>query len=256
MKTLFLDESGDYNPMLIDPQYPVFVLGGVIADSAYAAGLMTDALNGFKSELFGRTDIVLHTADIARKRNGFEALRDAGWRARFYRRLNDLMRGMQYSALACAIHKQPYPEFHRASYLDLYLLAFPELVQQFCYETGNAGGGVIFSERRNPNADRELQRSGERLRETGTQKVRPAEIRRRISDLRLRSKADGPAGLKIADLVVSPIGRHIPGKPDKEDWLIVRDKLRQSRSGNVAGLMVWPAIETGPTRAEASPFSR
>lgn len=107
MKTLFLDESGDYNPETIDPQYPVFVLGGVIADDAYAAGPMTDALNDFKSDLFGRTDIVLHTADIARKRNGFEALRDAGLRARFYRRLNELMREMQYSALACAIHKHP-----------------------------------------------------------------------------------------------------------------------------------------------------
>lgn len=240
MKTLFLDESGDYNPETIDPQYPVFVLGGVIADDAYAAGPMTDALDDFKSDLFGRTDIVLHTADIARKRNGFEPLRDAGLRAHFYRRLNELMREMQYSALACAIHKHPDQWLYRAFYPDLYLLAFPALVQQFCYEIGNASGGVIFAERRNPNDDRELQRSWERLRETGTRRIRPSEVRRRITDLRLRSKADCPAGLELADLVVSPIGRHILGKPDKEDWLIVRDKLRQSRSGNVVGLMVWP----------------
>lgn len=240
MKTLFLDESGDYNPETIDPQYPVFVLGGVIADDAYATGPMTDALNDFKSDLFGRTDIVLHTADIARKRNGFEVLRDAGLRARFYRRLNELMRGMQYSVLACAIHKNQYAGLCRALYPDLYLLCFPALVQQFCYEIGNGGGGVIFAERRNPDNDRELHRIWERLRETGTQKVRPAEVRRRISDLRLRSKADGLAGLEIADLVVSPIGRHILGKPDKEDWLIVRDKLRQSRSGKAVGLIIWP----------------
>ena len=29
MKVLFLDESGDHNLSVIDPQYPMFVLGGV-----------------------------------------------------------------------------------------------------------------------------------------------------------------------------------------------------------------------------------
>lgn len=239
MKTLFLDESGDWNPATIDPQYPVFVLGGVIADAAHAAGPMTDAVNDFKSELFGRTDIVLHTADIARKRNGFELLHDPIWRARFYRRLNELMREMQYSVLACAIRKYPYPAPYRASHPDLYLSCFPILVQQFCYEIGNASGGVIYAERRNPTNDRELQRLWEQLRETGTGTLKPTTIRRRISDLRLRSKADSPAGLELADLVVSPIGRHVLGKPDKEDWLVVSAKLRQSRSGAVVGLLVW-----------------
>jgi len=32
MKVLFLDESGDHSLNVIDPQYPVFVLGGVIVD--------------------------------------------------------------------------------------------------------------------------------------------------------------------------------------------------------------------------------
>ena len=240
MKTLFLDESGDWNPATIDPQYPVFVLGGVIADAAYAAGPMTDAVNDFKSELLGRTDIVLHTADIARKRNGFEPLHDPVRRTRFYLRLNDLMRGMQYSALACAIRKYPHPGPYQASYPDLYLSCFPVLAQQFCYEIGNASGGVIYAERRNPNNDRALQRLWQQLRETGAGTIRPAAVRQRISDLRLRSKADSPAGLELADLVVSPIGRHILGKPDKEDWSIVRAKLRQNRSGAVVGLVVWP----------------
>ena len=30
MKVLFLDESGDHNLSVIDPSYPIFVLGGVI----------------------------------------------------------------------------------------------------------------------------------------------------------------------------------------------------------------------------------
>lgn len=38
MKVLFLDESGDHNLSLIDPQYPVFVLGGAIVEKEYAEG--------------------------------------------------------------------------------------------------------------------------------------------------------------------------------------------------------------------------
>ena len=33
MKTLFLDESGDHNLDVIDPEYPVLVLGGVVMDN-------------------------------------------------------------------------------------------------------------------------------------------------------------------------------------------------------------------------------
>lgn len=61
MKVLFLDEFGDHNLSMIDPQYPMFVLGGVIMDKDYAEGRLTDALNSFKREMFGRADIVLHT---------------------------------------------------------------------------------------------------------------------------------------------------------------------------------------------------
>jgi Protein of unknown function (DUF3800) len=66
VKVLFLDESGDHNLSAIDPQYPLFVLGGVIVDQDYADGELTEHLNAFKQALFGRTDMVLHTADLVR----------------------------------------------------------------------------------------------------------------------------------------------------------------------------------------------
>ena len=108
VKILFLDESGDHNLTIIDPQYPIFVLGGVIVDEEYADGTLKDALDEFKSEVFGRTDIVLHTADITRNRNGFEAMKEAAFRDLFYGRLNELMRTLSYSVVACVIRKDDY----------------------------------------------------------------------------------------------------------------------------------------------------
>ncbi len=72
MKVMFLDESGDRNLSVIDPQYPLFVLGGVIMEQDYAEGQLTEAVNEFKREMFGSTDIILHTADITRNRKGVE----------------------------------------------------------------------------------------------------------------------------------------------------------------------------------------
>ena len=62
MKIMFLDESGDHNLSVIDPQYPLFVLGGIVTDQEYAEGEMTEKLNRFKRDIFGMEDIILHTA--------------------------------------------------------------------------------------------------------------------------------------------------------------------------------------------------
>jgi hypothetical protein len=51
-------------------------------------------------------------------------------------------------------------------------------------------------------------------------------LRRRVEGLIFRKKGDNEAGLQLADLVASPIGRHYLGKPAKEDWEIVAGKLR------------------------------
>lgn len=48
---LFLDESGDHSLGKIDPQYPVFVLCGVIMEEQYHHSNATDALSEFKLDL-------------------------------------------------------------------------------------------------------------------------------------------------------------------------------------------------------------
>lgn len=243
MKVLFLDESGDHNLSVIDPQYPLFVLGGVIMDQGYAEGELTDQLNAFKDDLFGRTDIILHTADIARNRNGFEALKDVAFRKRFYDVLNDLMRRLEYTAVACAIRKDEHLGQYGVAALDPYMLSLDVLVERFCFDIGaTGGGGVIVAEKRDPTLDRELELAWLNLKIRGTRYIRARDIDERLVGLNLRSKHDNVAGLQLADLVVSPIGRHVLGKQDKEDWRIVEEKFRRSPDGKLEGygLVVLP----------------
>jgi len=243
MKILFLDESGDHNLAKIDPQYPLFVLGGVIADKEYAEGEMQEAVSDFKLRLFGRDDLILHTADITRNRNGFERLKDKTFRERFYRELNELMGTLDYRVVACVIRKQAHLSRYGLAAVDPYLLSLDILVERFCMDIGEIPkSGMLIAEKRGPTLDRQLELAWLNLRIQGTQYMQAVEIDRRIQALTLRGKAENIAGLQLADLVVTPIGRHVLGKSIKEDYRIIESKFRHNWRGEVAGygLVVLP----------------
>ena len=243
MKILFLDESGDHNLSIIDPHYPLFVLGGVIVDKDYAEGTLTKEIQQFKRRLFGRDDLILHTADITRNRNGFEQMQDVDFRRRFYEGLNSLMQSLSYTVIACAIRKQEHLSRYGVAALDPYLLSLDILVERFCMEIGNVeDGGVIIVERRGSTLDHTLELAWLNLKIQGTRYIQASEIDKRILALNLRSKSDNLAGLQLADLVVTPIGRHLLGKETKEDYRIVKSKFRRNRKGEYEGygLVVLP----------------
>lgn len=236
MKILFLDESGDHNLVAIDSNYPVFVLGGVIVDKDYAEGPLVDAIDQFKYDVFGHTDIVLHTIDINRNKNGFEQLRDSQFRKDFYDKLNSLVRELDCSVIACTIRKDYHFRHYGAAAIDLYRVSLHAMAELFCGEIGEVrNGGMIIAESRNPTLDQDLEHSWSSLRRRGSGYSSEEMIRDRIRSLTLRDKRENIAGLQLADLVVSPIGRHVLGKPDKEDWLIVEEKLRRGPSGEIEG---------------------
>jgi len=243
MKILFLDESGDHNLSVIDPQYPLFVLGGVIIDKDYAEGAMTDAVKDFKRRIFGREDLVLHTSDITRNRNGFERMIEPDFRERFYRELNQLMRSLRYTVVACAVRKVEHLSRYGVAALDPYMLCLDILVERFCMELGDVtGGGVIVAEKRDPTLDHELELAWLNLKIQGTRYIKAKDIEKRILALNLRAKSENMTGLQLADLVVTPVGRKVLGKVIKEDFMVIQEKFRRGPRGNYEGygLVVLP----------------
>lgn len=231
---MYLDESGDHSLKVIDPSYPIFVLGGIIVDRDYARDVIAPRLRTFKQTYFDR-EIVLHTADIARARNGYEMLKDPQIRAAFMADLNMLMRDLEYEVVACAIRKDLHLERHGPDADDPYLLSLHVLVEHFCGALGDgANSGFICAEKRGEVLDRELERAWVSLLRAGTGDVSGHDIDAKIVDLGLKDKGLDIAGLELADLVVSPIGRVLIGKPPREDWHIVERKLRR-RDGEYRG---------------------
>jgi len=189
MKVLFLDESGDHNLSVIDPQYPLFVLGGVVMDLDYAKGPATDAINTFKQSQFGNDTIHLHTADITRNRNGFEALKEPTFRANFYKQLNSLMQSLEYEVIACVIKKEKHLQRYGMAAVDPYMLSLDILVERFCMVVGDVeGGGLVVAEKRGSTLDRQLEIAWLNLKVQGTRFMQATQIERRMQSLILRDK--------------------------------------------------------------------
>jgi hypothetical protein len=242
MQILFIDESGDHSLSVIDPQYPLFVLGGVIIEKTYAAYELTEQMNTFKQKVFGTTDIILHTAEISRNKNKFKCLKDPNFRAFFYQELNCMMRQLQYTIVACVIHKDNHLSRYGPAALDPYHLSLNVLLERFCYDIYPPNMGLIIAEKRDEGLDRQLKATWLNLQSVGTRYLKARKLSKSVQDFSLHPKTDNIAGLQLADLVVSPIGRHILGKPQKEDFQIIRKKFRKNKVGVYEGygLVVLP----------------
>lgn len=194
---MFLDESGDHNLEVIDPQYPVFVLGGIIIDRVYAEDELEQQVRQFKLSLFGRDDIILHTAEITRSQGPFARMRGSGFRAEFYEQLNSLMRRLNYTVVACVIRKDEHFARYGLSAVDPYMLSLNVLVERFCFEIGeHPGGGFIVAEKRGPTFDHELAIAWLNLKVRGTSFLQAKTIEERISTLNTRGKKENIAGLQ------------------------------------------------------------
>lgn len=120
------------------------------------------------------------------------------------------------------------------------------MVERFCFEIGDTiDGGIIYAEKRRPDLDHGLDVAWERLRINGTYELnthRQGQIDERIIGLNLKAKSLNIAGLQLADLVVSPIGRHAMGLNTHDNWDIISSKMCRDRQGRIEGygLVVLP----------------
>jgi hypothetical protein len=104
-------------------------------------------------------------------------------------------------------------------------------------------GGSIVAEKRNPTLDNELEIAWLNLKITGTKFLQAVDIQHRIAQFSLRDKKMNIAGLQLADLVVSPIGRFVLGKAIKEDFRVVESKfctLADKQDYLGSGLIILP----------------
>jgi len=248
MLLLCIDESGDHSLIKIDPQYPVFVLGGVIGHADHIEVTLRERVRTLKVTHFGHDQVHLHTADIVRHRAGFERLKDPRALTGFISDLGALVLESEVTAVACAIRKDWHIRRYTTAALDPYLLALEVIAERFCLELESRGEiGKIYAESRGDALDNQLRIAWQILCVRGTRYISARRLMKRVVDVRFLTKHDQHPGVEMADLIVSPVARHVIGRPSKPDWDIVQSKLRKGPGGSADGygLVVLPTKEEG-----------
>jgi len=237
---LFLDESGDHSLDKIDPQYPMFVLGGVLIN-AVDYDRIELRWKQMKRELFGRDDIIIHTADLTRNKNGFERMKETVFRERVYKELNAVMAELPYKVIGCAVRKDDHLDRYGMSAIDPYHLSLNVIVERAYFAVGKKGKLHIIAESRDTTLDRMLDVVFLELKISGTHYISATELNTLGIELHIRQKSKNISGLQMADLVVTPIGRKVLGKNIHADWHVIESKLyRYKGKCDGAGLVVLP----------------
>ena len=239
---LFLDESGDHSLSKVDPQHPIFVLCGVLMDDAYHGTTATSALNSFKQSLFGKTDIILHTLDFTRNQSGFEEMKSHDFRVRFFGGLQALIHSLEFKIVACAIKKQEHLNKYGLNAIDPYILSLSVLVERFVFECG-AREGTVVAESRDRTLNNALELAFLDLKIRGTRYLSATKVTKRIHNFAIRKESANLAGLQLADVVATPIARHVLGKTTYPKYSeggdffsAVQRKFRCDRQGRYEGM--------------------
>ena len=219
---LYIDECGDHNLVKYDPAFPVFTLCGILVSRDNLYSLNND-FKKLKLEIFGNTDIVIHSVDIRKWRDAFIVLKDEALRMKFFNGIERILsQNDAYIIVSCTILKEQLNKFCvRGEEEDVYGLSLSYLIERsiFCVDnlTYSNPDITIIVERRGKKEDAKLLNYYNGLRNRGTKWITPERLRSRIGRFEFKYKRDNIIGLQIADLIAYPVTQHIlhPERPNR-----------------------------------------
>lgn len=242
---LFLDESGDHGLKTIDPNFPVFVLTGLLfSEKSYQ--LTSQRIDAFKNKFFGSTKVILHRRDMRKYEKGFEILFDADVKKRFYMGLNKILQEADYKIISSVINKQKHIEQYGKLADDPYEIALTFVLERTLFEADgkqNIASIHVTIEGRGKKEDALLARRYNELLYRGTSQV---ESQRLVNiydeELEVRLKKDNDCGLQLADLCAYPIARFFMNNNELNPaYEVIKDKIRKGPKGILGyGVKVFP----------------
>jgi hypothetical protein len=230
---LYIDESGDH-VLKADKDYPIFVLCGVLLSENEHAKL-TRLLDELKIKYFGRSDMILHTAEFLRPKKNpnsvYYPLHNDEKRSTFFKDLENLIQQIDFEIIAIAVSKLDHLEHYGEAAQDPYLLSIKPLVENVCasYQELGLNEPIDFiAESREKTLNGQLLNTYDSLKYLGTRLLVAADIAKMIRFYTPVLKVDNIAGLQLADLTVTPIGRRLLNRKQYLDYNIIEHKFRKN----------------------------
>lgn len=130
---LFLDESGDHGLKKISPDFPIFVLTGLLFSEASYTDVCAK-IDAFKQKFFGNTDVIMHRRDMSKYEKGFEILFDDNTKRQFYHDLNKILQDADYTVISSVINKQKHIDTYGKLADDPYEIALTFVMERTLFE--------------------------------------------------------------------------------------------------------------------------
>ena len=240
---LFMDESGDHGLTTLNPDFPVFLLCGVLISETDYSVFLTQ-INLLKSSIWGEKIVILHSRDIRKCQKEFQVLFDLNLKESFYNQLNQIISSNNYTVIASAIHKDNYIKKYGRLSNDVYELALSFIVERAIFFLDDISSPEkqleIIIEKRGKSEDKKLEEHFQRLVARGTGFVIAERLSNYGLQITFKGKNENINGLQLADLLAYPIARYII-EPERANpsFEIFKNKI-YSKRGKRHGLKIFP----------------
>ena len=239
---LFLDESGDHGLAKFDPDFPVFLLCGVLVKEDDYEKIRL-AFNKLKQSIWGNKEVIFHSRDIRKCEKEFQKLFDLELKKYFYEELNKIVANSPYNIIASAIQKEAFIQKFGKLHDDIYEIALSFVIEQAIVVLQNINPQSQLSiviEKRGKKEDKQLDDHFQKIIAVGTGILTNEQVNQFNLSFTFRNKKENINGLQLADLVAYPIARNII-EPNRANpaFEVLELKIFKT-NGIIEGLRLYP----------------
>lgn len=239
---LFLDESGDHGLAKFDPDFPVFLLCGVLVKEDDYEKIRL-AFNKLKQSIWGNKEVIFHSRDIRKCEKEFQKLFDLELKKYFYEELNKIVANSPYNIIASAIQKEAFIQKFGKLHDDIYEIALSFVIEQAIVVLQNINPQSqlsIIIEKRGKKEDKQLDDHFQKIIAVGTGILTNEQVNQFNLSFTFRNKKENINGLQLADLVAYPIARNII-EPNRANpaFEVLEQKIYKT-NGIIEGLRIYP----------------
>lgn len=204
---LFLDE------LKANDIYSNFCMGGIFVEEVHYRKQIVPQMNRHKNNILGNTGKILHENELPDLLSKYKENKKIQKSKQIYDAMRDLIINYDTHTICVGITKDNllthYPNssvlYNKYRLYNVALQIVMENYAHFLEETDSYG--CIFYESRNMQADYELQKQYELIKEHGTLYLSSEIMKKRLYGISFPLKIDNSVGLQIADFILNPMAR-------------------------------------------------
>ena len=209
---LYIDESGDHGLSNLDPDFPVFILCGIVISSENDE-ILNDGFNKVKQAIWKSGRVIFHSRDIRKCEKEFKYLFNLELKAEFYKKLDHVISSCDYKIVATAIKKENYIKKYGKLSDDVYEISLSFIIEHaISYLSSLKESDVsleIIIERRGAKEDKKLHEHFQKILSRGTGYIKAHKLSEYNLTINFKNKKENINGLQLADLIAYPIARYV-----------------------------------------------